>query len=239
VLAAIAEVEGWMTDAQAERLWDAARRVATPGRIVEIGSFRGRSTIVLARAASAEVELVAIDPHGGADRGPNEYDPDAELGNEDYVAFHANLSRAGVEDRVRHLRRPSQEALSELEGPIDLLYIDAAHRYRFAKPDIEHWGPRIRPGGTMLIHDSYNAVGVMLAQLRLLFATSKFRYVGRTGSLAEYRRERLSARRRARNLWRQAGQLPYFLRNCIVKVALVLKLRPLARAFGERGHWPY
>ena len=43
-----------------------------PGRIVEIGSFRGRSTIVLRRAAAPGVELVAIDPHGGGDRGPQE-----------------------------------------------------------------------------------------------------------------------------------------------------------------------
>lgn len=238
-LATIADVKGWLTDAQARRLWDRARRVRAPGLIVEIGSFRGRSTIVMAKGASAGVGLVAIDPHGGADRGPNEYDPDAQLGDEDHAAFHANLSRAGVEDRVRHVRRASQQALGDVEGQIDLLHIDGAHRYRFAKPDIEHWGPRVRPGGTMLIHDSYNAVGVMLAQLRLLFATREFRYVGRTGSLAEYRRQRLSGRRRARNLVRQTAQLPYFVRNCVVKVALVLKLRPLARLLGEHGHWPY
>ena len=46
-----ATVEGWLTDAQAALLWEAAHRVRTGGSIVEIGSFRGRSTIVLARAA--------------------------------------------------------------------------------------------------------------------------------------------------------------------------------------------
>jgi hypothetical protein len=239
VLAAVAEVEGWMTDAQARRLWDAARQVSARGRIVEIGSFRGRSTIVLAKAAAEGVELVAIDPHGGADRGPNEYDPDIQLGNQDNDAFHANLDRAGVEHRVRHVRRPSQQALSEVQAPIEMLYIDGAHRYRFAKRDIEHWGARVEPEGNMLIHDSYNAVGVMLAQLRLLFLSGTYRYVGRAGSLAQYRHERLSPRARAANAWRQAVELPYFVRNCIVKLALVARLRPLARLLGERGHWPY
>ena len=50
-----------MTDAQAQRLWDRACSVREGGRIVEIGSFRGRSTIVLASAASSDAEVVAID----------------------------------------------------------------------------------------------------------------------------------------------------------------------------------
>jgi hypothetical protein len=239
VLAAVAGVEGWMTDAQARRLWMAAQRVGPAGQIVEIGSFRGRSTIVLATAAAPAVAVVAIDPHGGGDRGPNEYDPDARLGDDDHDAFHANLDRAGVGRRVRHVRKPSAQARHDVEGELDLLYVDGAHRYRFAKPDIERWGARVRPGGTMLIHDAFNAVGVMLAQLRLLFAGPGFRYVGRSGSLAEYRRQPLSARQRAVNAAHQSAELPYFVRNCLVKLALMARLPPVARRLGEHGHWPY
>ena len=50
--AAAADVDGWMTRGQAEALYDAAARVRPGGRIVEIGSFRGRSTIILASAAA-------------------------------------------------------------------------------------------------------------------------------------------------------------------------------------------
>jgi predicted O-methyltransferase YrrM len=239
VLAAVADVQGWMTDAQARRLWDGARRVPHGGQIVEIGSFRGRSTIVLACAAARDVAVVAIDPHGGGDRGPNEITPDAQRGDADHDTFHANLRTAGVDERVRHVRRPSGEALGDVPGAIDLLYIDGAHRYRFARPDIDQWGARVSPGGTMLIHDAYSAVGVMLAQLQALFAGSRFRYVGRSGSLAEYRREDLDLRARLGNALSQAAALPYFVRNCLVKAALVARLRPVARALGERGHWPY
>jgi predicted O-methyltransferase YrrM len=238
-LASVTDVQGWMTDAQARRLWDGARRVAPGGQIVEIGSFRGRSTIILAKAAAATVAVTAIDPHGGGDRGPNEIRPDAGRGDVDHETFHANLRDAGVDERVRHVRRASAEALGEISGEVDLLYIDGAHRYRFAKPDIEQWGARVRPGGSMLIHDAYSAVGVMLAQLRLLFAGGAFRYVGRSGSLVEYRREDLDARARVANALAQAAALPYFVRNCVVKLALVARLRPLARVLGERGHWPY
>ena len=57
--------EGWLTDAQAERLRVRAA-AAGAGTIVEIGSFRGRSTIVLAGAAAPGASVVAIDPHAGA-----------------------------------------------------------------------------------------------------------------------------------------------------------------------------
>jgi predicted O-methyltransferase YrrM len=240
-LAAVGGVEGWLSDDQARRLWEAATRVQPPGRVVEIGSFRGRSTIVLRLAAPEGVEVVAIDPHGGGDRGPQELAPDARRGDEDLQAFRRNLRVAGVEGGVRHVRRMSSDAFSEVEGAIDLLYVDGAHRYAAARADIEAWGERVAPGGTLLVHDAYNAVGVMLAQLRVLFGSGQWRYQGRSRSLAEYRLEPMSGRMRVRNVLRQAVDIPYFARNCLIKVALLARLRPVARLLGQpdADAWPY
>jgi SAM-dependent methyltransferase len=227
-LAAAEGAEGWLTEDQARRLFERARE---GGRIVEIGSFRGRSAIVMAQAAGDRGELVAIDPHAGGDRGPREIASEAGRGDADFDAFHANLERAGVEGRVRHVRRFSADALGEVTGPLDLLYVDGAHRYRPARDDLARWGARVRPGGHMLVHDSFAAVGVTLAILRLLLVGGEFRYLGRSGSLAEYRRERLGARGRLRNAARQLAELPWFARNLAIKLAIVLRLR--------RGPWPY
>lgn len=233
-------VQGWLTDAQARALYDAAQAVGPGGRIVEIGSFRGRSTIILASALPKGVELVAIDPHGGGDRGPQEIAPDATRGDEDHAAFVANLERAGVSERVRHVREMSQDALQELPGPVTLLFVDGAHRYRPASDDIARWGERVPVGGAMLIHDAFNAVGVTLAQVRLLVASKRWRYEGRRGSLAIYRRSSLSAIELASNALAQLVELPYFVRNGLVKVLLLARLRPLAQLLGHRqGDWPY
>jgi hypothetical protein len=243
-LASVEGVSGWLSDGQARRLWDRASAVPPGGRIVEIGSFHGRSAIVLARAAGdAQVEVVAIDPHAGNDRGPQEIVGSVDEGEADNVAFRANLARAGVAERVRHVRLPSQEALAAVDGPIDLLYVDGAHRFGPASDDIARWGARVRPGGTMLVHDSFSSIGVTLALLRLLALGGEFVFVGRERSLAEYRRVGVSLRagERVRNFARQAAQLPWFLRNVAIKVAIVARApRAVLRLLGHDSRdWPY
>src|SRR5262249_34385285 len=153
-------LDGWMTPAQGERLWATAATVAPGGTVVEIGSYRGKSTVVLASAAADGVTVIAIDPHAGNDRGPRQIEGRPDEGQADHDAFRANGIRAGVEDRVRHVRRFSSDALDEVADPIDVLYIDGAHRFGPARGDLVVWGAKVRSGGTMLVHDAYSSVGV-------------------------------------------------------------------------------
>jgi predicted O-methyltransferase YrrM len=241
VLALAAHVEGWMSDDQGRRLYAAAARCRPGGRIVEIGSFRGRSTIVLASAAGADVEIVAIDPHAGTDRGPQELAGFAAEAAGDRKAFLGNLERAGVTDRVRHVAAFSADAHRVVDDPIDVLYIDGAHRYRPARADIRDWGARVMDGGTMLIHDAFSSVGVTGAIVRELVASGRFRYVGRTRSLAEYRADLSgSGDGRVGNAARQLAELAWFARNIGLKVALTLGYGRLARSLGRPvPEWPY
>jgi len=237
-LAAVRGVEGWMTEAQLRRLWETAAAAPDGATIVEIGSFHGRSAIVLALGAGDRARVWAIDPHAGSDRGPGEIRGAFDTGERDNVTFHANLAAAGVADRVEHVRRFSDMAHAEIAGTIDLLHVDGAHRYGPARDDIAGWGARVRPGGRMLIHDSFSSIGVTGAQLRLLACSGRWRYLGRVGSLADYRREDLRGLARVRNALRQLGQLPWFARNVAVKALLTLRLRRAARLLGADG-WPY
>jgi predicted O-methyltransferase YrrM len=236
------EVEGWFSPEQLARAADLAADVRLGGRIVEIGSFRGRSLIALARAAPAGVDVVAIDPHAGNDRGPREIDGFAAAAATDSEAFVANLRGAGVADRVRHVRKFSHDALGDVDGPVDLLHIDGAHRFGPARDDIRRWGDRVSPGGTMLVHDAFSSVGVTAAIGATLVASRSWRYRGRQGSLAEYRRqpEPLRGRTRLVNVGRQLAELPWFARNVAIKVLLVARLGRLARLLGHDGEtWPY
>ena len=238
--AATTSVEGWLSDDQLVRLHEAALVVPGGGRIVEIGSFRGRSTIVLAASAPQAGDVVAIDPHAGNDRGPQELEGYAQAASEDHDVFLANLEAAGVRDVVRHVRKRSEDAVSDVDGEIDLLYIDGAHRYQPARDDLVRWGSRVRPGGTLLIHDAFSSVGVTLALARTMFGSRRFRYVGRSRSLAEYRATPSTGKERLGSAAAQVAQLPWFARNLLVKVLLVARLGRVARLLGHDGEtWPY
>ncbi len=240
VRALVADVEGWLTDDQIARLHEAAATAPPGGRIVEIGSFRGRSTIVLASAAAPGTEVIAIDPHAGNDRGPQEIEGFAAEAATDNEVFEANLVRAGVRDRVTHHRTFSDAAHGEVEDPIDVLFIDGAHRFAPARSDIRDWGARVAPGGRMLIHDSFSSVGVTLAIVVELLFSGRWRYEGRSGSLAEYRRTRVPGSSRAANAMVQALQLGWFARNVVIKVLIVAGLGRFTRLLGHRQEtWPY
>lgn len=234
-------LEGWMSPDQGRRLFDAARRCPSGGRIVEIGSFRGKSTIVLATAAPELVEVVAIDPHAGNDRGPQEIDGyDAEAAT-DHEVFEANLRAAGVRDRVRHVRAFSDRAHDQVDDPIDVVYVDGAHRYGPARADVRDWGVRVADGGTLLIHDAFSSIGVTAAIARELVFGRRFRYVGRSRSLVEYRADLPGgARARVANATVQLAQLPWFVRNLAIKVALSGGAGYWWRRSGRpEPEWPY
>jgi Methyltransferase domain len=241
VAALIAGVDGWLSLDQAARLFAAAATTESGQQIVEIGSFRGRSTIVLASGAQDGVGIVAIDPHAGTDRGPKELHGFEAEAQGDHEAFVANLAAAGMSHRVRLFRAFSGDAHGTVKGSVAVLYIDGAHRYPPARADIDEWGARVEPNGTMLIHDSFSAVGVTLAIMRELVFGRRFRYVGRTRSLAEYRADLESGfRPRAGNAARQLRQLPWFAKNIALKVMLNLHLGGVIRKLtGRRPEWPY
>jgi predicted O-methyltransferase YrrM len=219
-MARAAQAEGWMTEAQGRRLYDAAARCRPGGRIVEIGSFRGRSTIVLASAVGDGFATEAAD---------------------DRAVFRANLERAGVAGRVRHVAAFSRHAHGDVGDPVDVLYVDGAHRYGPARADLRDWGGRVMDGGTLLVHDAFSSIGVTAAIARQMVASDRFRYVGRSGSLVEYRADRRgSGVGRIRNAAVQLGELGWFARNVALKVVLTLGYGRLARRLGRPvPEWPY
>jgi Methyltransferase domain len=237
---ALEGVEGWFSPSQVALVVARAGEVPSDGRIVEIGSFRGRSMIAIARSAPEGVTIVAIDPHAGNDRGPQEIEGFEDEAAVDSKVFLTNLERAGVRDRVTYVRKFSHDAVGDVEGAIDLLHIDGAHRFAPASEDIRTWGARVTGGGTMLVHDSFSSVGVTLALAATVMFSGEWRYAGRSRSLAEYRREPVRGLARLADFARQVAQLPWFVRNVAIKALIVAKLGRLTRVLGHDGeNWPY
>ncbi|MDQ1742216.1 MAG: hypothetical protein QOE23_555, partial [Pseudonocardiales bacterium] len=215
-------IGGWLTEAQARTLWNEARAVPPGGRIVEIGSHQGRSTVVLA-AAAPRAQVVAIDPFvGGAMFG----------GLPTREKFLANLDRTGVAGRVELRQARSTELRRSWTGPIDFLYIDGKHDYWTLSDDLR-WSEFVPDGGRICIHDAYSSIGVTLGLLRHVLPGRRLRYLDRTGSLARFEVAPVTAPVTRDDRLRILAELPWWLRNVAIKVLLRLRLYPLARLAGH------
>lgn len=123
-----------------------------PATVVEIGSYCGGSTVVIARAArrrAAGVRVYAIEPFA-SEGGRYEWDYEA--------AFDRNVAEWRLADTIVKVRKRSTTASAEWKRPIDFLYVDGDHEYDAVVADITHFVPFVRPGGLFAFHD-YKPVG--------------------------------------------------------------------------------
>lgn len=147
-LKAIESIDGWLYEPEALFLHDLAQSVRN-GCVVEIGSYRGRSTIMLAQGARKAGGVVyAIDPHLEA------IDGIATYGAADRAAFMDNILKAGLADIVRKLDMTSSRAAENWNAPIGMLWLDGAHDYESVQQDVKLWTPHVVNGGIVAFHDS-------------------------------------------------------------------------------------
>ena len=188
-----AQVDGWLSDAQGRALFDAAAAATGQGAIVEIGSWKGRSTTWLASGATlAGRRIYAIDPHRGSREDPCAATLDEFLGN---------LSRSGLAHVVDPLIMTSEEAAACIDEPIELLFIDGDHSYEAVRRDAELWLPRLIGGGTVMFHDVATAAytGPRRVVQEMVCRNKRFDRIARVGSMLVARR---TAQRSARAaLW--------------------------------------
>lgn len=152
-------IDGWLTVDEAVTLYDLARAVPAGGHVVEIGSWQGKSAVVLGKglAASAGSRLHCVDPFN-ADGCPPSLPLFAErrarLDCSLREGFERNLRRHGVADRVEVWQGYSQDVAARFPHAIDLLFIDGNHEYEAVRQDFELWTSKLRPGGVVCLHDA-------------------------------------------------------------------------------------
>lgn len=134
------------------------------GEIVEIGSFKGKSTSYLAFGAqqAGRGRVTAIDHFQGSlehQQGQSaEVKEIVEKGSY-YEEFLANIRRGGLLDQVRPVAASSEDAEQGWRNrPIRLLFIDADHTYAGVKRDFELWSRHVPVGGIVAFHDYRNDV---------------------------------------------------------------------------------
>ncbi|QLE71860.1 MULTISPECIES: class I SAM-dependent methyltransferase [Streptomyces] len=164
ILAAFEAAKGFMPLDEGLALHAAAEeaaRLALP--LLEVGTYCGRSTILLAAAArEAGVTAVTVDHHRGSEEqqpGWEYHDAslvDEAVGRMDTLpAFRRTLHQAGLEEHVVAIVGRSPLAASLWAAPLGLVFIDGGHTDEHATADYEGWVPHLAPGGLLVVHDVF------------------------------------------------------------------------------------
>ncbi|MEU1667967.1 class I SAM-dependent methyltransferase [Streptomyces sparsogenes] len=168
--------------------------------LLEVGTYCGRSTILLAAAArAAGTVAVTVDHHRGSEEqqpGWEYHDPevvDPEVGRMDTLpTFRRTLHAAGLEDHVIAVVGRSPQVAGVWGKQVGLVFIDGGHTDEHATADYEGWAPHLAPGGLLVIHDVFpdpaDGGQAPYRVYRRALASGAFTEVSATGSLRVLRR---------------------------------------------------
>jgi MMP 1-O-methyltransferase len=176
--------EGMIAFEEAQVLYELARTVRD-GCIVEVGSYRGRSTVALGRGSldGHGVAVFAVDPHeefvgvlGG------------RFGPADRRAFYRAMLDSDCDRVVRLVNLSSEWVTPGWDRKVGLLWIDGDHRYAAVKRDYESWLPHLTPDAPVAFDDSVDPQIGPRQLIDELVAAGRVEEVRRVGKVTVVRR---------------------------------------------------
>ncbi|UCH23876.1 MAG: class I SAM-dependent methyltransferase [Deltaproteobacteria bacterium] len=120
-----------------------------PRRVLEVGTARGGTLYLWTQAAAPDATIVSVDL------------PEGEFGGA-YPAcripFYGTFARF---EQKLHLLRDDSHKVQTIKkvieifdnNPIDFVFIDGDHTFEGVKTDFLNYGPMVRPGGIVALHD--------------------------------------------------------------------------------------
>jgi MMP 1-O-methyltransferase len=225
---------GFLTEREGRFLALAAAVGPETGAILEIGSFKGKSTVGLATVARHYGcdPIIAVDPHTS----PSSTDPDLQGASTSFDDFQNSLRIAGVENAVEVHRTFSGDLARTWTRPIRLLWIDGDHSYAGARADLDLYQPFLVEGAIVALHDALHPFdGPIRVMVEHILTSENFGPVGFCGSIAwaQYRPKTGGStfyRRMRESLARRASRLIPFVRDAKPLGRVRFLLWKLARA---------
>lgn len=157
-----ANVPGWFNEINAVAIFQVLVELQ-PMRIVEIGSYMGRSTVFFGCSLltlGGGGRVTAIDPHTG-DLLHRENFGMSEIPSFDMFRMHIQL--AGVDQLIDPIVSTSSEAAKEWTEPFQFLFVDGWHSYDAVLADGREWVPKLAEGGVVVFDDALHYADVRRA----------------------------------------------------------------------------
>ncbi|MGH8102953.1 MAG: O-methyltransferase [bacterium] len=151
-------------------------------KVIEIGRYKGGSTLVIAAAMDGEGEFWSIDL---GDKESRLHDRSVCRPFDEQIA--EACARLGLQV---NLLVGDSRTIEVGTGEVDMVFIDGDHSYEGVKSDFERFGKRVRLGGAVLFDDAFDkglfkthsdTVGRLVAEI---VAEGQFRLVKAVNRLA-------------------------------------------------------
>jgi predicted O-methyltransferase YrrM len=158
------DVPGWLSPDEGKQL----AQLASGKRVLEIGSYCGRSTVCMARTAE---HVTAVDYFDGRDT----TEPQDTL-----KVFTEMVKRHGVESKVETCDPDSELPLAEY----DFCFIDGSHQREAVERDIEKCLRVLSPNGLIAFHDYHRPTDRGVTEAVDAFVNSGAEIISLTNTLA-------------------------------------------------------
>ena len=146
-----------------------AQSLKRGSKVVEVGSYFGKSVVYLALQSSLfsrDLDIYAVDTFGGEGELKDVTEKLAHIGYPLRKLYDNVLRMFGVEDKITTLEMRSVEAASLFEdGSLAFVFLDADHAYSSVVADIRAWLPKVSFGGILAGHDfTFDDVGKAVSE---------------------------------------------------------------------------
>ena len=150
-------IGGWIFEGEHEVLWDLATREGR-GDILEIGSWMGKSTCILAGACKErlpQTRVYCVDPFdlSGAPAQEAYHRRLVADASGTFYQFLENARRHDFESHVVPIGARSEQALPGLGLRLRMIFVDGAHDFDSVDRDVRLSLPMLEEGGVLVLHD--------------------------------------------------------------------------------------
>ncbi len=179
------KIEGFLSPFEAIALYRFASLLTPNSTVVEIGSWKGKSTYCLARGLQ-HGKVIAIDPFDASGEDESHIIYQNMKGQKKLIdQFREEMQRLKVMEKIEIFSGYSHEFLGKIPK-IDLLFIDGDHSKEGCDFDFVNYSPFITSGGYIALHDYYQSrkdLGPTWVVKNRILPSQEYEFVELAGSL--------------------------------------------------------
>jgi predicted O-methyltransferase YrrM len=148
------KIDGFLSENEALGLFDLSKSLSQNSNILEIGSWKGKSTLCLAKGLKKGIVYI-IDPFNadGESESKNIYlNTIGKLSLEEQ--FKSNLERSNLFKKIKVCKGYSAEFV-DLDVQFSLIFIDGDHSIEGCEFDFLNFNEKLLKSGYLVFHDYY------------------------------------------------------------------------------------